>query len=400
MEDIKSTYKIKTRTLILTEYNEFLYQLYLPLIGHKAVFLYEYLTNELRYGKTKMSLEEILERSSLNLQDFIFERQMLESVGLISTFNKDNEYIVILNPILSPKNFFNDDVLKGLLISKTSKERVLEIMEKYQIDDNDEGYKEITASINDNFVIDFEYNDLKIGKDLKLISTNKINRNDSFDDVFFFKQLGEISNFNSRSLSKKELKKIHSLAVIYNLDEKVMSEIVRNCLDPLKKVGEKLDVEALTNLAISEVVAAKSYNSIYKRKPKKIKISSESDIAKKIDYYQAISPRDLLKERQNGVEPVKSDLIIINYLNENMQFDYSVINVILDYTLEHLNNSLNRDYIEKIAATLRRNKCKTCLDALNFLYNVNKEVKSTKVTKKSDESNDNEDLNLNLEELI
>ena len=43
MEDIKSTYKIKTRTLILTEYNEFLYQLYLPLIGHKAVFLYEYL---------------------------------------------------------------------------------------------------------------------------------------------------------------------------------------------------------------------------------------------------------------------------------------------------------------------------------------------------------------------
>ena len=383
MEDIKSTYKIKTRTLILTEYNEFLYQLYLPLIGHKAVFLYEYLTNELRYGKTKMSLEEILERSSLNLQDFIFERQMLESVGLISTFNKDNEYIVILNPILSPKNFFNDDVLKGLLISKTSKERVLEIMEKYQIDDNDEGYKEITASINDNFVIDFEYNDLKIGKDLKLISTNKINRNDSFDDIFFFKQLGEISNFNSRSLSKKELKKIHSLAVIYNLDEKVMSEIVRNCLDPLKKVGEKLDVEALTNLAISEVVAAKSYNSIYKRKPKKIKISSESDIAKKIDYYQA-----------------KSDLIIINYLNENMQFDYSVINVILDYTLEHLNNSLNRDYIEKIAATLRRNKCKTCLDALNFLYNVNKEVKSTKINKKSDESNDNEDLNINLEELI
>ena len=38
MEDIKSTYKIKTRTLILTEYNECLYQLYLPLIGHKAVF--------------------------------------------------------------------------------------------------------------------------------------------------------------------------------------------------------------------------------------------------------------------------------------------------------------------------------------------------------------------------
>lgn len=400
MEDIKSIYKIKTRTLILSEYNEFLYQLYLPLIGYKAVFLYEYLTNEFRYGNTRMSLEEIIERSSLNLQDFLFERQMLESIGLISTFNKENEYIIILNPILSPKNFFNDDVLKGLLISKTSKKRVLELMEKYQIDDNDEGYKEITASINDNFVIDFEYNDLKLGKDLKLLSTNKINRNDSFDDVFFLKQLSKISNFNSRSLSKKELKKIHSLAVIYNLDEKVMSEIVRNCLDPLKKVGEKLDLEALTNLAISEVVAAKSYNDIYKRKTKRVKISGESDVAKKIDYYQSISPRDLLKERQNGVEPVRSDLNIINYLNENMQFDYSVINVILDYTLQHLNNSLNRDYIEKIAATLRRNKCKTCLDALNLLYNTNKEVKQTNKLPNKNESNDNEDLNFNLEDLI
>ena len=161
MEDINSIYKIKTRTLILTEYNEFLYQLYLPLIGHRAVFLYEYLTNELRYGKKTLTLEEITNRSSLNVQDFIFERKMLESIGLISTFNSNLEFIIILNPILSPKNFFADDVLKGLFMAKVGKKRGLEVMKHYQIDNNDEGFKEITASINDNFLIDFEFDDLK-----------------------------------------------------------------------------------------------------------------------------------------------------------------------------------------------------------------------------------------------
>lgn len=391
MEEIKSIYKLKTRTLVLTEYNEFLYQLYLPLIGHKAVFLYEYFTNEYRYGKTTMTLEEIISRSSLNLQDFLSERSMLESVGLISTYNKGDSYIIILNPILSPKKFFDDDVLKGLLISKITKERALEIMKKYEIDDDPEGFKEITSSINDNFVIDFKYEDLKIGKDIKLTGSNKVNRNENFDDLFFFKQLKKISNFDSKSLSEEEMKKIHSIGVLYNLDERVMSELVRDCLDPLEPVGKKLNLDNLTLRAIGEVVAAKSYNK--RKKAPKIVISSTTDIAKRIEYYQSVSPRELLRNKQNGVEPIQSDLLIVQYLNENMQFDYSVINVILDYTLENLNNSLNRKYIEKVAATLKRNNCVTCMDAINLLYNKEKsKIETVKSSKKVEETIDEEEL--------
>ena len=48
MEDLRSTYYIKTETFTSLEYLEFLYTLYLPLIGYKAVFLYEYLNNFVR----------------------------------------------------------------------------------------------------------------------------------------------------------------------------------------------------------------------------------------------------------------------------------------------------------------------------------------------------------------
>lgn len=393
MEDINSIYKIKTRTLILTEYNEFLYQLYLPLIGHRAVFLYEYLTNELRYGKKTLTLEEIANRSSLNVQDFIFERKMLESIGLISTFNSNLEFIIILNPILSPKNFFADDVLKGLFMAKVGKKRGLEVMKHYQIDDNDEGFKEITASINDNFLIDFEFDDLKVGNDLKLLSTNKINRNDDFDDAFFLKQLSKISNIRCESITPLELKKIHNIGVVYNLNEKIMAEMVRDCFDVTAKVGEKIDFEVLNERAISEVVAAKSFN---RKKKKDVKISSSSDASKKIEYYQSVSPREFLKARQDGVEPIASDLHLIQYLANNMDFDYSVINVILDYSLSKCGNLLVRSFVEKVAATLKRSKCETCLDALNVLYksNSNKDI-----IKKEEKNDDNYDF-VDLEDII
>ncbi|MDY2727701.1 MAG: hypothetical protein SOV26_01645 [Candidatus Onthovivens sp.] len=393
MEDINSIYKIKTRTLILTEYNEFLYQLYLPLIGHRAVFLYEYLTNELRYGKKTLTLEEIANRSSLNVQDFIFERKMLESIGLISTFNSNLEFIIILNPILSPKNFFADDVLKGLFMAKVGKKRGLEVMKHYQIDDNDEGFKEITASINDNFLIDFEFDDLKVGNDLKLLSTNKINRNDDFDDAFFLKQLSKISNIRCESITPLELKKIHNIGVVYNLNEKIIAEMVRDCFDVTAKVGEKIDFEVLNERAISEVVAAKSFN---RKKKKDVKISSSSDASKKIEYYQSVSPREFLKARQDGVEPIASDLHLIQYLANNMDFDYSVINVILDYSLSKCGNLLVRSFVEKVAATLKRSKCETCLDALNVLYksNSNKDI-----IKKEENNDDNYDF-VDLEDII
>lgn len=405
MEDINSVYTIKTRTIILSEYNEFLYQLYLPLIGYKAVFLYEYLTNEYRYGKIKLTLSEIIDRSSLNLQDFIFERKMLESVGLISTFNEGNKYIIVLNAILSPKNFFNDDVLKGLLISKVGKTRVAEIMKRYEINDSNEGYKEISAEISENFIFDYDYEDLSLGKNIKLAGTNKIDRNDDFDDLFFLKQLQKLSNIKTENITKNELKKIHNLGVLYNINERVMAEIVRDCYEGDKILGEKINLETLNSRVISEVIAAKSYNK--RKKIKKVSIDSNTDIAKKVEYYQSITPREFLKQKQNGVEPVTSDLYIVQYLNENMEFDYSVINALLDYCLEKNQNQLNRKYIEKVAASLKRDNCETCLDALNFLYKGSgKEVVDKIVSKRENvdsiEENDEEyeDFDKVLEEVL
>ena len=375
MEDLRSTYYIKTETFTSLEYLEFLYTLYLPLIGYKAVFLYEYLNNFVRLKRDSIYLEDLINETTMNTQDFYFERQMLESIGLIEFYQKDDlNYLILIKGIKSPKKFFADLILKGLFINKIGEKKATELMSRYKIDVDLKGYKKITSSIRDNFSVEFDPNYLKVGDDIKLMSNNTGEISDNFKDSTFFEWLKKKSNINPKHITTEELKKIHDCGVIYGLDEKTMAVLTNDAFDPSRIEGSKVNIKQLYERAVKEIALTKSYNKRFK-KTEKINISSDTDIAKKIRYYQSISPRDLLKERQNGVEPVSSDLNILAYLNANMGLSKEVINVILDYTLDRLNNVLDRNYIEKIAASLLRNKCETALDALNYLCGRNKKQK-------------------------
>ncbi len=375
MEDLRSTYYIKTETFTSLEYLEFLYTLYLPLIGYKAVFLYEYLNNFVRLKRDPIYLDDLINETTMNTQDFYFEKKMLESIGLIEFYQKDDlNYLILIKGIKSPKNFFADLIFKGLLINKIGEKKALELMSRYKIDADLKGYKKITSSIRDNFLVEFDPSYLNVGEDIKLMSNNTGDITDNFKDSVFFKCLEEKSNINSKNITTEELKQIHDCGVVFGLDEKTMALLTIDSFDPSEAKGNKVNINQLYERAKKEVLLTKSYNKRFK-KAEKVNISSDTDIAKKIRYYQSISPRDLLKERQNGVEPVSSDLNIIAYLQANMGLSVPVINVILDYTLDRLNNVLDRNYIEKIAASLLRNKCDNALDALNYLYGKNKKKK-------------------------
>ena len=367
MEELSTKYKLKSATILCSEYNQFLYKLYLPLIGQKAVFLYEFLMNEYSYGNRKFTLKEVVKRSGLNLQDFLSERTVLESINLLHTFQGEGQIILLINPILTPKNFFADDVLKGLFINEVGKKEAEDIMKHYVIDDDPEGLTEITSSINDNFVINFDFDNLSIGEGLKLLSTNKTEKTDSFDDVMFFAVLTKRTNIKETAISPDELKKVHNVGVLFGLDEKIMAQIVTDSFDMFRPFGEKIDMENLQRRAKSEVIASKSYNKKHKKVIEQT-ISGDSSYAQKVRYYQSMNPREFLKSKQDGVEPVGADLDIITYLSENMEFSFGVINVILDYTLQNTNNQLNRKYIEKVAASLKRNKVQTVTDCIDKLF--------------------------------
>ena len=102
---------------------------------------------------------------------------------------------------------------------------------------------------------------------------------------------------------------------------------------------------------------------------KKIKINSDTEFANLINKYESTSPRIFLKEKQNGIEVVRSDLNLLLTLKNNLSLSNGVINCLIDYCLKTKNGELNSDYVLKIAATLIRKNITNSLDCYNYFYN-------------------------------
>lgn len=60
---------------------------------------------------------------------------------------------------------------------------------------------------------------------------------------------------------------------------------------------------------------------------------------------------------------VDADRNLVNSLRHNFKFSDEVINVLIEFVLDHNNMNLSRAYVEKIASTWKRNNVETLEDA-------------------------------------
>ena len=145
-----------------------------------------------------------------------------------------------------------------------------------------------------------------------------------------------------------------------------------------------------------------------KKNTKKQLISSDSDIANKINLMESVSPKQFLSYLQNGTSPASSDLIIIEGISKKFNLPNSVINVLIAYVLETNNNILTKAYAEKIAASLAREGITSAYDAMNYfkkIRNGNKKKESKSTSKISIEevepvNKDDEEEDVSWEELM
>ena len=60
---------------------------------------------------------------NFNINSFLEAKKLLEGVGLIKTYEKEQDYLIVLYSTKSPKEYFKDIVLKGLLLQAIGKEK-------------------------------------------------------------------------------------------------------------------------------------------------------------------------------------------------------------------------------------------------------------------------------------
>ncbi len=363
MIDLSSEIKLVKNGLLNFEGSKFLFDLYLPLIGSDATFLYLFLANEVKNEDKITSLETLVKDSQLNLQNFLLAKKTLESIGLISFLKnkKEEKYILIVTDVLTPKNFFNNLTLKGLFCQRVGNDEAEKILKKYEIKRNYKDYENISAKVDESFMIDFNPSVLDLNKGMTLEGYNKNELRDDFSEIKFINYLKNNTQIKVSSLTDEEIEYIRHIATLYGLKEKDIGGLLTECFLVEEFKGNKVDKNKLKNLARTYV---KSYRVSANKTEKITKINSTSDVANLVRFYESTSPVKFLKSKQNGVDLSEADLNLIEELSANVGLSNGMINALIDRVLRIQNGELNRNYVLKIATTLVRKGCKNTLDCL------------------------------------
>lgn len=384
MED--NIYYIEKEDSNPEDYLTYFKDYYLPIVGGKAFLLYISFKNMLNQ---KISENNLISLLSLSKTDFLYARQILEGIGLISTFKNNNNFLILLNPVLPPSVFFNKKHLCSALLTSldNNQKEYDKIVEKYKVKYELSNYENVSASFLDIYNIEMKKEDNNNYR----ISLKSDNSENNFSFSIFLKELKKNSQITPKMLKDSDQEKIEYLANLYGVNELEMARYITIFYNLLEKEHpinyNDLEQEIIKNSTISQI----KFNNIDNNKTKKIKSNNEL-----IKYYQSISPLNFLRETLNGKEPSNFEKNIIMMLSNTYHFSSDMIVAILDYALKKDKNRLFKNNIESYSDALIRNGVNDIYTLLENLYNEKtiKEVYKEKNDSIKEKEKKEEQLNL------
>lgn len=384
MED--NIYYIEKEDSNPEDYLTYFKDYYLPIVGGKAFLLYISFKNMLNQ---KISENNLISLLSLSKTDFLYARQILEGIGLISTFKNNNNFLILLNPVLPPSVFFNKKHLCSALLTSldNNQKEYDKIVEKYKVKYELSNYENVSASFLDIYNIEMKKEDNNNYR----ISLKSDNSENNFSFSIFLKELKKNSQITPKMLKDSDQEKIEYLANLYGVNELEMARYITIFYNLLEKEHpinyNDLEQEIIKNSTVSQI----KFNNIDNNKTKKIKSNNEL-----IKYYQSISPLNFLRETLNGKEPSNFEKNIIMMLSNTYHFSSDMIVAILDYALKKDKNRLFKNNIESYSDVLIRNGVNDIYTLLENLYNEKtiKEVYKEKNDSIKEKEKKEEQLNL------
>lgn len=404
-------YEVHLGSMLSSYDREILTLLYQPFISSDALSLYFTLWSE-QNRQDIFELEthdRLIKTLGISVNDFVEARKKLEATGLIQTFirKKDdiNYYIYLLFAPKTPKEFFKDILFKGLLTKAIGEKETYRLMSYFASKEvNLEGYQEISATFPFVFSLEYDSNIFKnSGNSIRLRGRKIKSIDQGFDFAIFYKNLFDNHQILQSSFTKEDSKEISRLSLLFGLDELQMSEFVSQIYN--FEDEKHLDHEKLYNLAVK----ANQFGIIRNTHESNIQYPDENEFGKYANLVSNIPPFEFLKLKQGYTNPAPSDVRLINQLSSEMNLEFGVINVLIDYVLRKYNNQLSKELVLKIAGSLKRSKIETAYDAISYFYRSNKrnDKKPAKKYKKNvsshevlDENFDVEKIDMNEEEFL
>ena len=386
------TYVVINKTILHDEDRKILTDLYLPIIGADAVMLYFCLWSSLDNSQIvskDFSHQKLVSSLRMTINEIYDNRSKLEAIGLIKTLVKEgevNNYIYELYSPASATEFLSHPILNIVLYSNVGKREYDNLVKAFKIPRlNTSNYKDITKSFNDVFEsTSMTSYDLSL-EDIRKYNKLKLNINSNFDFNFLISSMPK--NLDTSKMFSKDIKElIINLSFIYDIDAIKMANIVKVSLNDNGTINRESlrknsrNFYQFSNGGLLPTIIDNNQPE-YLRKP----IGDTSRRAKMIYTFETISPRELLINKNNGNEPTRRDLKLIEDLLVDYKLKPGVVNVLLDYAINVNNKKLTRGFVETIAGEWQRKGIETVEDAMNNCEKVHK--KSSKRNYKDDNVN-------------
>lgn len=363
--------------------------LYLPIIGPVALTLYQKL-----FAKKQLLISELLNVLDVGLADFYTARSHLEALGLLRIYKNEvqaHEFLYQVLPPLKVKAFFEDEMLRALLLDQVGETALRKLYEKYTAPQVPKGYREVTQAFQDVF----HFNPEKIKRlqaiDTRPLSVDSVQHRDrdvleqaraTFDFKFYMEGLDK--HFVKKSSITEDIQKIiATYHLLYGLDELEMNQLTLSSADVETGAvsSKKLTHEILRYL---EQRQPKQETSATSQTPEET-IPLTGALKKLVRHAEATPPGNYLKslkDQKNGF--VSSDeKWILKELMESSGLSSGAINILLNYILNiRQETTLNKAYTLKIANDWAQHQVQTATDAVQKLQTMAKEQPQNKQQKK------------------
>lgn len=301
----------------------------------------------------------------------IFEARIaLEAIGLLRTWRKDEEdsrrFIYELIRPLEAAAFFQDPLLSMFLFSKIGEQAYRKLRRRFTRTINKDTFKEVSRSFMDVY----KPVHMNVPKDFA-----EMNEGRKQDYPFYFEQFdfnlllsGLSENLIPSSSITAEVKEvIAKLAFLYHLSPLDMQKVVILALDDNMQISNDRLKKAAADyykLTVSKDAPKMEKTFVQSEQPQTaIKASKEQELQ---IYLETTPPLQVLKDINNGKEPLPSSVELAEDLIMKHGMPIGVVNVLLEYVMLTTDMKLPRKYVERIADHWMRKNLKTAKEAMDL----------------------------------
>jgi replication initiation and membrane attachment protein len=364
-------FQITLPNVLSTNERQLLTLFYQPLTGAEPISLYLTLWAEGEHSSEKMTHYYLMNVLSMSIKEVFEARIALEAIGLMRTYRKQEgetrQFIYELVQPLDAHSFFEDPLLSMFLYSKIGeypyrklRQRFLSNVDKTNFDEVSRSFMDVYKPVHTNVPSDSLQSKKSSKRDYPFYY-------EQFDFMLLKDGLSEqLVPASSLTTDVKEL--ISKLAFLYMLSPIDMQKVIIMTLDENMTLSHERLKKAAADyykLTISRQ-APKLTKTFEQRKANETIENKMTREQERLHYYETTPPLQVLRDTNNGIEPVPASVQLAEDLIMLYKMPIGVVNVLLEYTMLTTDMKLPRKYVEQIADHWVRKNLKTAKEAMDL----------------------------------